>query len=73
MKDAYSYYIEPFENFDQVIAWESPGEKSERLSELFFGEIVFTEHVEMCPCNRRVCCCDCAVQVFPSAASMSAA
>ena len=24
MKDAYSYYIEPFENFDQVIAWESP-------------------------------------------------
>ena len=25
MKDAYSYYIEPFENFDQVIAWESPG------------------------------------------------
>ena len=23
MKDAYSYYIEPFENFDQVIAWES--------------------------------------------------
>ena len=26
MKDAYSYYIEPFENFDQVIAWESPAD-----------------------------------------------
>ena len=24
MKDAYNYYIEPLENFDQVIAWESP-------------------------------------------------
>ena len=28
MKDAYSYYIEPFENFDQVIAWESPARYS---------------------------------------------